>query len=54
MTRAFRSLAGAGVGVVNAPGIGVAGTVELFVARVGIELISAYFCDLLHPATQQR
>ena len=54
MTRAFRSLAGAGVGVVNAPGIGVAGTVELSVARVGIELISACFCDLLHPATQQR
>ena len=53
MTRAFRSLAGAGVGVVNAPGIGVAGTVELSVARVGVELISAYCCDLLHPATSR-
>ena len=53
MTRAFRALAGAGVGVVNAPGIGVAGTVELSVARVGVELISACFCDLLHPATSR-
>ena len=50
MTRAFRSIAGAGVGVVDAPGIGVAGTVELSVVRVGVELISACFCDLLHPA----
>ena len=32
------------MGVVNAPGVGVARTVELFVARVGVELISACFC----------
>jgi hypothetical protein len=50
MTRALRSIAGAGVGVVNATGVGVAGTVELSVARAGVELISAYFCGLLHPA----
>jgi hypothetical protein len=53
MTRAFRSLAGAGVGVVNAPGIGVAGTIELSVARVVVELISAHFRDLLHPTTSR-
>jgi hypothetical protein len=50
MTRAFRSIAGAGVRVVNATGVGVAGTVELSVARVGVELISACFCGVLHPA----
>jgi hypothetical protein len=50
MTRAFRSIAGAGVGVVNATGDGLAGTVKLSVARVGVELISACFCDVLHPA----
>jgi hypothetical protein len=41
------------VGVVNAPGIGVAGTVELSVTRFGVELISACFSDLLHPATSR-
>src|ERR1700730_14834460 len=53
MTRAFRSIAGDGVGVVNAPGIGVAGTVELSVTRFGVELISPCFSDLLHPATSR-
>ncbi len=41
------------MGVVDAPGIGVAGTVELSVVRVGVELISACFCDLLHPAIRE-
>ena len=38
------------MGVVNATGAGVAGTVELSVDRVGVGLISACFCGLLHPA----
>ena len=40
------------MGVVNAPGVGVARTVELFVARVGVELISACFCGLLHAISR--
>jgi hypothetical protein len=65
MTRAFRSIAGFGVGVVNATGAGVAsvglgvtnatgagvaGAVELSKAGGGVELISTCFCGLLHPA----
>jgi hypothetical protein len=65
MTRAFRSIAGVGVGVVNATGAGVAsvglgvtnatgagvaGAVELSKAGGGVELISTCFCGLLHPA----
>jgi hypothetical protein len=65
MTRAFRSIAGFGVGVVNATGAGVAsvglgvtnatgagvaGAVELSKAGGGVELISTSFCGLLHPA----
>ena len=65
MTRAFRSIAGVGVEVVNATGAGVAsfgvgvtnatvagvaGAVELSKAGGGVELISTCFCGLLHPA----
>jgi hypothetical protein len=50
MTRAFRSIAGVGVEVVNATGAGVASTVELSLARGRVELISACFCGLSHPA----
>ena len=65
MTRAFRSIAGVGVevvnatgagvasfgvGVTNATGAGVAGAVELSKAGGGVELISTCFCGLLHPA----
>src|SRR6516225_10959811 len=65
MTRAFRSIAGVdmgvvnatgagvagvGVGVTNATGAGVAGPVELSTAAGGVELICACFCGLLHPA----
>jgi len=50
MTRAFRSIAGAGVGVVNVASVGVADIVGLSVAWAGVELISACFCGLLHPA----
>jgi hypothetical protein len=65
MTRAFRSIAGVGVeivnatgagvasvgvGVINATGPGVAGAVELSKAGGGVELISVCFCGLLHPA----
>ena len=50
MTRALRSIPGFGVEVVNATGVGLAGAVELSMDGAGVELVSACFCGLLHPA----
>ena len=36
--------------VVNATGAGLAGAVELSMDGAGVELVSACFCGLLHPA----